>query len=126
MTNNFVKEKGELLRENHNKRMLQLKNQQDIDPKTGQKLFTPKILRGPKVTRDQLAETMTKKMWSTLDTVDEDLKKKQEFSTKAMKSTIADTKRKVYTKIFQELDSDKDGYINPLEINTSSIFFYFT
>ena len=100
------------------------------DPKTGQKLFQPKITRGPKNINQReksldLNNCYDKRLFSDLDKE----KKKEKSNKKLYKkeclnqilNIILQNKLERYEKIFNLLDSDHDGFISSKNIKLSSL-----
>ena len=100
------------------------------DPKTGQKLFQPKITRGPKNINQrekslELNNYYDKRLFSDLDKE----KKKEKSNKKLYKkeclnqilNIILQNKLERYEKIFNLLDSDHDGFISSKNIKLSSL-----
>ncbi len=106
------------LRERHNKTL-------KYDATTGQKLFVPKILRGPKLPRERFDDMLNRKTAGKkaqqLETIDEATKQqKRDYTKSSDKATVQNARRRIYKRIFDTLDADKDGFISPLTIDTSS------
>ena len=96
-----------------------------FDSLTGQKLFTPQILRGPKVPRENIDEMLEKKSRTPLEVVEEASEKKRQgvkrnTTREFAKNAAANVKRRMFRRIFDELDVNKDGFVTPKHIDTSS------
>lgn len=86
--------------------------------------FIPKILRGPKVPRDELESKIINRAKNNLETDSIDSQRKKEYAKKLAQETVKDAKKKVYKKVFYELDKDGDGYLSSSQLETEGTFVY--